>query len=448
MAPAFNHAGLSLTLIHDFRNCCFAWGVDDGQPRRTKVNGSRLYDAVLKEVVRVLAAERGERLEDNFIHQRLGHVAWNLVLYQAASSGNTGPWFPDEKELDGLRERMVNHVVPTTKGGSDDRKVHHLLRDEAARIERMGEEEIKRHVVVLISGDKDHAQDVKYLFEKDRRGDLRVVLIHRGNASGSLRDLVRRGDRPMDSGSWDQLVEQCSSPRTTPWWGMGSPTARPAGAAGRPAGAAARPVPRSSGDPADDLGRTALYNAAARGNSVEVCRLLAEGAAVDQATNYTGTTPLYVAAESGYVEVANALLARGATVDKAMNDGFTPLYVAAENGYVEVAKALLAGGATVDKAMNDGATPLLIAAQKGHVEVANALLARGATVDKPREFGYTPLYVAVENGHVNVVRLLVENGSANINRKTTGGRTPLDSAVGQNKTDVVDYLRSKGGRRG
>ena len=69
-------------------------------------------------------------------------------------------------------------------------------------------------------------------------------------------------------------------------------------------------------------------------------RLLAAGAAVDQAESEHGWTPLYIAADQGHEAVVGRLLAAGAAVDRADSNGDTPLSVANEKGHTAIAAML------------------------------------------------------------------------------------------------------------
>ena len=60
-------------------------------------------------------------------------------------------------------------------------------------------------------------------------------------------------------------------------------------------------------DLTDEVGRTPLYIAVQHGHAAVVARLLAAGAAVNQAHN-NGTTPLYIAAQHGHLRVVQVLL--------------------------------------------------------------------------------------------------------------------------------------------
>lgn len=56
----------------------------------------------------------------------------------------------------------------------------------------------------------------------------------------------------------------------------------------------------------------------------------------------------------------------------------------------------------------------------------------------------TPLHRAAVNNNIEVVRLLLEKFAANIDLQTTAGETALMGAVKRYRTEIVEYLLSKG----
>jgi ankyrin repeat protein len=55
--------------------------------------------------------------------------------------------------------------------------------------------------------------------------------------------------------------------------------------------------------------------------------------------------------------------------------------------------------------------------------------------------------VAAANGAINFVKLLLDH-KADVNAKDRWGSTPLDDALAGNHTEVMEYLKSKGGQHG
>ena len=89
------------------------------------------------------------------------------------------------------------------------------------------------------------------------------------------------------------------------------------------------------------------------------------------------------------------------------------------------------------------------AAERGFIETVKQHLAAGTDVNAKNDpYGeMTPLHLAASQGQKEVVELLIEKG-ADVNAKLEGGRTPLDVAIVQNKTETADLLRKHGGKTG
>jgi hypothetical protein len=125
------------------------------------------------------------------------------------------------------------------------------------------------------------------------------------------------------------------------------------------------------------------------------------------------------------------------------------LHDAVEHGTLEVVKALVDLGMDINKIDQPAErSPLIEAIRKERLDVAKFLLSRGADPDLGR-----PLIAAInrkESGlALEFVKLLVEQG-ADLNRffpwygEEKVGFSPLGWAVANEKTEIVDYLRSKG----
>ena len=67
----------------------------------------------------------------------------------------------------------------------------------------------------------------------------------------------------------------------------------------------------------------------------------------------------------------------------------------------------------------------------------------GLAGDTPNNNGWTPLHVAAYGGHLPVVEYLVSTAQVDINTRSYG-KTALQWALDQNKTDVAAFLRANG----
>ncbi len=121
--------------------------------------------------------------------------------------------------------------------------------------------------------------------------------------------------------------------------------------------------------------QSALFGALHAGDSKQLARLVAEGAAVDARDRYNAT-PLMYAAAYGTLNDVRFLIQAGADVNAASEEGFTPLMFS--TGEADKLTTLLKAGAKVNVSAKTGATALLCAALRGNVEGVQVLLDAGA----------------------------------------------------------------------
>ncbi len=104
--------------------------------------------------------------------------------------------------------------------------------------------------------------------------------------------------------------------------------------------------------------RSALSEAASKGNLNRIRILVARGARVNERKPSGGSTPLSDAALNGQVEAFKLLLRRGARIDRTNEDGNTPLHIAAFMCEFEIAEILLEKGASASVKNDRGETPV------------------------------------------------------------------------------------------
>jgi len=85
---------------------------------------------------------------------------------------------------------------------------------------------------------------------------------------------------------------------------------------------------------------SSLLDAAQKGNSELVAKLLKKGKKVNKRDPVSGETPLHKAAELGHVDIVQQLLRRGADTTAVDVNGLTAFQLAAANGRIECAKLI------------------------------------------------------------------------------------------------------------
>ena len=216
-----------------------------------------------------------------------------------------------------------------------------------------------------------------------------------------------------------------------------------------------------------------LILAVQRGNSVEVARLLEDGANADEVFRKAFSdkvehtiTPLSVGVWGSsmavspdyYLEkrrlgadvtfapasqdILDALLNRGANPNPDLE---TPIIVMSSlRGDVAATQRLLAAGADVNGAMPESLrTALMCASEMGHTDVVGVLTQTGADAAAKDSKGRTALMCASEMGHAEVVEVLTQAG-ADGTAKDSMGRTALMYASEMGHTDAVEILIQAG----
>lgn len=221
---------------------------------------------------------------------------------------------------------------------------------------------------------------------------------------------------------------------------------------------------------------TPIHMAALAAQKPLVQMLIDKGADVNTKSR-DGQTPLYQAAKKDSTDVVELLLSRKADVNARTNSGYTALMTSARNGNPGVAKLLLERGADVNVRDNDGLTALLSGCQsllirytleastpgaqdvrrksgdmageremlrqvKGDFSaVAIILVNRGADPNLAPPT-LTPLGAAATVGDRALVEALLAHG-AKIS-ETSGGESPLHTAIAERHADVAELLIAKG----
>ncbi|MEZ4311273.1 MAG: ankyrin repeat domain-containing protein [Polyangiaceae bacterium] len=198
-------------------------------------------------------------------------------------------------------------------------------------------------------------------------------------------------------------------------------------------------------------GYPALH-AAARAGRLEIAgRLIAAGAAID-ARDQVGNTALSEAAEAGHGALVALLLDAGAerspkgayctAIPSVLTPGYTPLMLAARAGELNVVRLLLDAGADPNAGSDDGITALMNAAESS-AEVVHCLLEAGAKIDAQDVRGSTALMWAAMKDNAECARALIDNG-ANIELLDAEEKTAAHLAAEVDHAGVLGVLLGAG----
>ena len=183
---------------------------------------------------------------------------------------------------------------------------------------------------------------------------------------------------------------------------------------------------------------------AAQYNRVTMAKQLVEARADLTAKDKKGRTALDLATGEVKRELANYLRSVGMT-SKSDEAAAKSIYVAAKIGSIDAIKKHLEAGVDVNSLNKNKQTALHFAASAGQLDAAVVLLDAKADVTGADKYQKTALHYSARNGHKATTTLLLEK-DALINAKDEKNKTPLDYAVTKKRTEVIELLRSKGGK--
>lgn len=124
-----------------------------------------------------------------------------------------------------------------------------------------------------------------------------------------------------------------------------------------------------------------LHDAVKSGDTMQVERLIASGAAIDE-RDAGYRTAIHWAAEAGDLEMVDLLVAKGADPDAADVTDLTPLHIAVIGKHEDVVRLLIARGAAVNTVETEGESPLDAAFRFGLPAIIDMLKSVGATCGK------------------------------------------------------------------
>ncbi len=148
----------------------------------------------------------------------------------------------------------------------------------------------------------------------------------------------------------------------------------------------------------------------------------------NQATEYTGFTPLHMAIYRQDIQKVKDLLKEGAEVEPAEDTGASPMELAIASGNLEMVKLIHEHGADFISNDEERRDALGLAVKEGFIDVAQFLLANGSDIEALYKRHSRPLHYAAANGDLPMVQLLLDN-KAELDPTDHEGRTPLYHAI-------------------
>jgi len=233
---------------------------------------------------------------------------------------------------------------------------------------------------------------------------------------------------------------------------------------------------------------TPLHFIAEHGDDPKVLELFLERGADINAINMYKQTPFHILCWRSQIPLplADAFVKAGADVNAEDDESIRPLQQAGEYGELGVLKIIVGAEVSeIDDQDEDGNTACMGAADSGHTECVRFLLESGADATIANEKKQTALHLAASGGYSKSVEVLLDHGKqpdsklklnetdrhnrtsffcacqsrdqataillldallennvplSEINKKSTGGRTPLRQAASHGFNDVVSKL--------
>ncbi|KAK1751120.1 ankyrin repeat-containing domain protein, partial [Echria macrotheca] len=200
--------------------------------------------------------------------------------------------------------------------------------------------------------------------------------------------------------------------------------------------------------PASHKKKTALFWAAAEGQTEMVSFLLSRGAAVKPPVS-TEVSALHAAVVRGHLDTVKVLISLqsgGLESGEARNNAkLSPIHLATEHPKV---LAFLLGLGNPDRTTqvnlcdDSKILPMHVAASYGQVESIKVLHSHGGYIDAPDAKGRTPLLVAAGCGKAEAVDCFLKLG-ASINAEDDGGWCALHHAAGSGSVETLNRLLDK-----
>ncbi len=244
------------------------------------------------------------------------------------------------------------------------------------------------------------------------------------------------------------LLAACSTPSSNDSTGSSAPvTSTPTVGPSTSAGASASASP-SSPRPTRSGADAALLAAARNGDTAGVRQALADGADVEAADDL-GRTALVQAAYGNHLEIARILVRADADVNHLDASTQSPYLIATSEvgDDPRLLDLLLSHGANLRAKDSYNGTGLIRAADRGFPRIVDRLLEAGIEIDHVNRLGWTALHEAVVLGdgserYQRVVRLLVDSGADPLLPTQSDGVRPRAHAQARGFTRIDALVRS------
>lgn len=192
-----------------------------------------------------------------------------------------------------------------------------------------------------------------------------------------------------------------------------------------------------------------LLEAAERGDTAGIDRLIASGAPID-AANASGQTPLLLAVQNNHLAVATRLIDAGANINAQAANQDTPWLLAGALGRTAMLRHMLPKGPDFGVRNRFGGNALIPACERAHVDTVAFLVTTPIDVNHVNNLGWTCLLEIVVLGdggprHVEATKLVLAAG-ANPNIADRDGVSPLQHARRRSQREVAGLIEAAGGR--
>ena len=192
-----------------------------------------------------------------------------------------------------------------------------------------------------------------------------------------------------------------------------------------------------------------LLEAAERGDTAGIDRLIASGAAID-AANASGQTPLLLTVQNDHLAAAIRLIDAGANINAQAANQDTPWLLAGALGRTAMLRLMLPKGPDFGVRNRFGGNALIPACERAHVDAVAFLVTTPIDVNHVNNLGWTCLLEIVILGdggprHVEVTKLVLAAG-ANPNIADRDGVSPLQHARRRSQREVAGLIEAAGGR--